>query len=388
LRASPKNNLTWVKAKTAPAIYLKTKAGGRPMRTKGVIQALVAYCMVGLSISGAFAAKCEKSFADVFEIVSPSVVMVTAISVDPYRLTNRVTPNLGTGFLIEPGDLIVTNSHVVYGASLLVVQSKDGEQISAKLAGADPILDLAILRVQMPSTGLRALRLGDSDALRVGDEVMAVGNSMGLGQTATSGVVSGLNRVLPLSTMSYLQPFIQTDAAINPGNSGGPLVTKCGEAVGINTMMLKDAQTTGFAVPANLLKRVIPELLQHGRVIRPWHGIYGRIVDPVLAVLLQLPIVGGFLIETVEPGSPAEKVGLKGGALPVQIGMQTFLLGGDIVSEVDGTKLTDMRSVVAVLNNFKVGQTVNLKYFRPGEGFRAAQATLIERPVLPGDLPH
>lgn len=358
------------------------------MRAKGVIQALAACCMVGSSISGALAAKCEKSFADVFEIVSPSVVMVTAISVDPYRLTNRVTPKLGTGFLIEPGDLIVTNSHVVYGASLLVVQSKDGEQISAKLAGADPILDLAILRVQTPSTGLRALRLGDSDALRVGDEVMAVGNSMGLGQTATSGVVSGLNRVLPLSTMSYLQPFIQTDAAINPGNSGGPLVTKCGEAVAINTMMLKDAQTTGFAVPANLLKRVIPELLQHGRVIRPWHGIYGRVVDPVLAALLQLPIVGGFLIETVEPGSPAEKVGLKGGTLPVQIGMQTFLLGGDIVSEVDGTKLTDMRSVLAVLNDFKVGQTVKLKYFRPGEGFQAAQATLIERPVLPGDLPH
>jgi S1-C subfamily serine protease len=188
--------------------------------------------------------------------------------------------------------------------------------------------------------------------------------------------------------MSYLQPFIQTDAAINPGNSGGPLVTKCGEAVAINTMMLKDAQTTGFAVPANLLKRVIPELLQHGRVIRPWHGIYGRVVDPVLAALLQLPIVGGFLIETVEPGSPAEKVGLKGGTLPVQIGMQTFLFGGDIVSEVDGTKLTDMRSVLAVLNDFKVGQTVKLKYFRPGEGFQAAQATLIERPVLPGDLPH
>lgn len=358
------------------------------MNAKSVLLTVATHCMVGLSVSSALAAKCEKTFADVFEIVSPSVVMVTAVTVDPYRLANRVTPGLGTGFLIEPGDVIVTNSHVVYGASMLVVQSKDGEQISAALAGADPILDIAVLRVQKPSTSLRPLRLGDSDALRVGDEVMAIGNSMGLGQTATGGLVSGLNRVLPLSTMSYLRPFIQTDAAINPGNSGGPLVNKCGEAVGINTMMLKEAQTTGFAVPANLLKQVIPELLQHSRIIRPWHGIYGRIVDPILAALLQLPIVGGFLIETVEPGSPAEQVGLKGGTLPVQIGMQTFLLGGDIVSEVDGTKLTDMRSVLAVLNSFKVGQTVNLKYFRPGQGFQTAQATLIERPVLPGDLPH
>lgn len=271
---------------------------------------------------------------------------------------------------------------------MLVVQSKDGKQLSAKLAGADPVLDLAVLRVQTPSAGLRPLRLGDSDALRVGDEVMAVGNSLGLGQTATVGVVSGLNRVLPLSTMSYLQPFIQTDAAINPGNSGGPLVTKCAEAIGINTMMLKEAQTTGFAVPANLLKQVIPELLHHGRVVRPWHGIYGRIVDPIVAALLQLPIVGGFLIETVEPGSPAEQVGLKGGTLPVQIGMQTFLLGGDVVTEVDNTKLTDMNAVLAVLNSFKVGQVVNLKYFRPGQGFQTAEATLIERPVLPGDLPR
>lgn len=357
------------------------------MKARGVsLVAFTVLCVVGLSVSSALAAKCEKTFADVFETVSPSVVMVTAITVDPYRLTNRVAPKLGSGFIIDPGDLIITNSHVVYGASVLVVQSKDGEQISAKLAGADPVLDLAVLRVQAHPASLHPLRLGDSDLLRVGDEVMAVGNSMGLGQTATGGVVSGLNRVLPLSTMSYLQPFIQTDAAINPGNSGGPLVTKCGEAVGINTMMLKEAQTTGFAVPTNILKQVIPELLEHGRVIRPWHGIYGRTVDPILAALLQLPINGGFLIETVEPGSPAEQVGLKGGTLPVQIGMQTFLLGGDVITEVDDTKLTDMKIVLAVLRTFKVGQVVNLKYLRPGQGFQTAKATLTERPALPGDF--
>lgn len=188
--------------------------------------------MLSLSVSTALAAKCDKTFADVFEVVSPSVIMITAITVDPFRLSNRVSPKLGSGFVVDPGNLIITNSHVVYGASAVAVQTKDGEQITAELVGADPVLDLAVLRVQTPSAGLHSLSLGDSDTLRVGDEVMAVGNSMGLGQTATGGMVSGLNRVLPLSTMSYLQPFIQTDAAINPGNSGGPLVTRCAEAVG------------------------------------------------------------------------------------------------------------------------------------------------------------
>lgn len=347
---------------------------------------LPAFCVAVMWVSSAIAATCKNSFADVFEAVSPSVVTVTAITVDPYRVVNRVTPKLGSGFVIDPGDLIITNSHIVYGASMLVVQSKDGEQIPAKLAGADPVLDIAVLRIQESPKRLPALRLGDSDALRVGDEVMAIGNPMGLGQTATSGMVSGLNRVLPLSTMSYLEPFIQTDAAINPGNSGGPLVTRCSEAIGINTMMLKEAQTTGFAVPANLLKHVVPELVKQGRIIRPWHGIYGRLMNPPLAALLHMPLVSGFLIETVEPGSPAEKAGLRGGTLPVQIGMQRFLLGGDILIEVDDRKLTDMKDVLAVVRGLRIGQVVNLKFFRPGRGLQTAKVTLTERPVLPGDI--
>ena len=165
------------------------------------------------------------------------------------------------------------------------------------------------------------------------------------------------------------------------------MVTKCGEAIGINTMTLREAQTTGFAIPANLLKQVIPELLEHGRIIRPWHGLYGRMMDPILAELLHVPVVGGYLIETVEPGSPAEKAGLRGGAVPVQMGMQTFLLGGDIIIEIDDRKPTDMKEVLAIAAGFKIGQIVNLKYFRPGLGFQTATVTLIERPVLPGDLP-
>jgi serine protease Do len=186
---------------------------------------------------------------------------------------------------------------------------------------------------------------------------MAIGNAMGLHEPATSGIVSGLNRVLPLSTMSYLEPFIQTDAAINPGNSGGPLVTKSGEVVGINTMMLRDAQTTGFAIPANLLKQVIPELVEHGKVMRPWHGLYGQMMDPILADLMKVPVAAGFLIEKVEPGCPVEKIGLRGGALPIQMGMQTLLLGVDVITEIDEKTPTDMREVLALVAGLKLDKS-------------------------------
>jgi S1-C subfamily serine protease len=350
-----------------------------------ILSALLALCVAVETPATAPARECDKPFADVFEAASPSVVMVTAVAVDPFRIRDRVQPRVGSGFVIEPGDLIVTNSHVVYGASTLIVQSSEGDEIPVHLAGADPVLDLAVLKVE-EGRHLRPLRLAGSDGLRVGDPVMAVGNSLGLGQTATVGVVSGLNRVLPFSTMSYLLPFIQTDAAINPGNSGGPLMNRCGEAVGVTTLMLRQARGAGFAVPARIVEQVVPELIEHGRIIRPWHGIYGRTIEPYLAMILRLPPIHGFLVETIEPGSPAEKIGLKGGVLPVNIAGETFLLGGDIITRVNGTALTDMATVLGVVNGFKVGQTVKIEFVRAGEGLMSAEVVLPERPVLPGDL--
>ncbi len=333
----------------------------------------------------AAARECEKPFSEVFEAASPSVVGVMAIAVDPFRVAGRVEPRLGSGFAWEAGDLVITNSHVVYGASVVVVQTKAGEQIPAKLAGADPILDVAVLKLQ-GEPSLKPLPLAAPDSARVGANVMAIGNALGLGQTATVGIVSGLDRVLPLSTMSYLLPFIQTDAAINPGNSGGPLLNACGEVIGITTGVLKMAQGMAFAVPVQLVKQIVPELLSQGRAIRPWHGIYGRIVDPMLAFMLHLPPVQGFLVETVEPGSPAEKIGLKGGDLPVTIGAETFLLGGDIITQVDGTPLTDMKTILSIVGAFKVGQTVRIEYLDPEKGTVTAETVLPERPVLPSDL--
>ncbi len=335
--------------------------------------------------AAADAAGCERPFADVFDAVSKSVVMVTAISVDPFKLHDRVQYRTGSGFVIEPGDLILTNSHVVYGASELHVRSIDGHSVPARLAGADPILDLAVLKMPRAFSALPPLALGDSDATRIGEEVMAVGNSFGLGQTVTTGVVSGANRVLPITPMSYLLPFIQTDAAINPGSSGGPLVNRCGQAIGVNSAMLRIAENIGFAVPANVARRVIPELVEKGRVVRPWHGIYGRMVDLGLLMFFNVPLVQGFLVETVEPGSPAEKIGLRGGTVPVVIGAETFILGGDIITRVNGTAITDMRTVIELAGKLKVGDTLKIQYVRDGETY-SVEAVLPERPILPGDL--
>ncbi len=358
------------------------------MKTKVSIlwTALFALVLAALP-SLANARDCERPFSDVYAATSASVVMVTAVAVDPFRILDRVQPHVGSGFVIEPGDLIVTNSHVVYGASVLIVRTQDETQLPAKLVGADPILDIAVLKIEKaPTNSPTPLRLGDSDLLRVGDQVMAVGNSLGLGQTATVGVVSGLNRVLPLTTLSYLRPLIQTDAAVNPGNSGGPLMNACGEVVGVTTLMLKEAQAAGFAVPARIVKEIVPQLVENGRVIRPWHGIYGRMIDPFLGMMLHLPPVQGFLVETVEPGSPAEKIGLKGGDVPIKIAAETFLLGGDIITKVDGTPLTSMKQVRAIVEGFKVGQSVTIDYIDPEKGITSATVVLPERPILPGDL--
>ena len=331
-------------------------------------------------------AACEKPFTEIFREVSPAVVSVTAISVDPFRLRDRVIPNLGSGLIIDQTGLILTNAHVVYGSNAVAVTMSDQRTMPAEVLGFDLILDVAAVKIALPVQGLPAMKLGDSDALQIGDDVMAVGYPFGLGQTVTRGVVSGLKRVLPRSPMSWLAPFIQTDAAINPGNSGGPLVNRCGEAVGINTAAVRGAENVGFAVPINIAKEVTPQLVQHGRVIRAWHGINGKLVDVRLRTLLRIPLVDGFLVETIEPGSPAEKAGLRAGTFPLRIGPEEFLLGGDIITKVNDQALTSMNVVLQVVNSLKVGDKLSLEYFREGGTF-SIEVTLPERPVLPRDLP-
>jgi S1-C subfamily serine protease len=180
-----------------------------------------------------------------------------------------------------------------------------------------------------------------------------------------------------------MTPFIQTDAAISPGNSGGPLVNRCSEIIGVNTLRSEAGQNINFATPIDLVRELVPQMIEKGRVIRPWHGINGQMTPRELALILGL--APGFLVETIEPGSPAEKINLRGGTFRIVIGLQEYLLGGDVITKVNGERLTDMETVARIARSLRVGDNVKLEYWRSGE-LHTAEVVLPERPVLPGDL--
>jgi len=313
--------------------------------------------------------------------------MITGQSINPYRLQGRVTRVLGSGFIIDSNGLVLTNAHVVYGLQSLTVTMDDGSIVAAKLVGADPIFDLAVIQIPKPRTGtLPTIKLGDSDRLRPGEEVIAIGNPLGLDQTVTRGIISGINRILPETPLSLTEPLIQTDTAINPGNSGGPLLNRCGEVIGINTAVVPEAQSIGFSVPINVAKTVLPALLKDGRVIRPWIGFHGQLIGPEVRKLLQLPLVDGLLVEVVEPGSPADKAGIRGGVMELSIGGSSFLLGGDIVVSLNGAPMNEPEKLTGIMRGLKVGSRLKLKVFRDGK-YLELEYSLPERPLLPGDIP-
>jgi len=345
--------------------------------------------MTALSLAPAAMAadgECDKSAAAIYQTASPAVIFISATSINPYRVADRVEHIVGSGFIIDEEGLALTNSHVVFGRQSLTVRLSDGTTLPARLLGADPIFDIAVLQIPMPEDGkLSTLTLGDSNRVRVGEDVLALGNPLGLEQSLTRGIVSAVNRILPPTFFSLQEPFIQVDTPINHGNSGGPLLNRCGEVIGITTAIISDAQNIGLVIPINLAKEALPALLKDGHLSRPWLGFHGQFIDNNLKRLLRMPLTTGFLVEAIEPGSPAEQAKIQGGDLELTIAGTDFLLGGDIITRMNGKRLDSPESVISSLQELKVGSELSLSVFREGKT-QEVKYKLSERPLLPGDI--
>jgi serine protease Do len=354
--------------------------------------ALGVAALLGLAAGGAFAqtpppSRCTESAASIYERASVAVVFIEGSSINPYRSTDRVEHIVGSGFIFDIGGIVLTNSHVALGRQALSVTLDDGTTVPAQLVAADPIFDIALLQIPKPSAGtLPSLTLGDSDTIRTGDDVLAIGNPLGLNQTLTHGIVSAVNRVLPVTFFSQTEPMIQVDTPINHGNSGGPLLNRCGEVIGMTTAVVTGAQGIGLAIPVNLIKQVLPALARDHRLIRPWIGFHGQFVDEDLKRLLNLPLTTGFMVEVVEPGSPADAASVNGGRLEITIGGHDFLIGGDIITSMNGRKLRTPDDMIGALAELKVGGDLSMTLFREGKSV-SVKYSLPERPLLPGDIP-
>ncbi len=259
------------------------------------------------------------------------------------------TRSLGSGFIIDPSGLVVTNNHVVEGADKITVKLFAGQEFQATIKGRDSKTDLALIQITNPPANLPFLKLGDSDAVRVGDWVMAVGNPFGLSHTVTQGIISAKSRVIGAGPYDN---FLQTDASINPGNSGGPLLNLQGEVVGINAAILASGQGIGFAIPSNMAAWVIPQLKAKGKVTRGMLGVEVQNVTPELAQSFGMAEAKGALVAEVNAGSPAEKAGIK---------------RGDIIVEFNGHPIAEMNDLPRLVADTPPGTKASVKVLRDGK---------------------
>src|SRR3984957_2374149 len=308
----------------------------------------------------------ENNNIEIYKMARPATVNITSIV---YRedFFFQVYPQEGTGsgFILKPDGLILTNNHVVSGsAQLTVTLAGDKKQYKARVLGTDPRNDLALVKIQAVQQ-LPFLKLGDSDNLLVGQKVLAIGNPFGLGGTLTTGIVSSLGRTLQPSEGRRLEGMIQTDAAINPGNSGGPLLDSHGAVIGINTAILGEGNIgIGFALPINRAKSMLDEFQAKGRVTRPFLGIQTIYIAGDVAVDLGLPAEGGLLIQAVEHNSPASQADLRGPTRVAIAGNYRIGIGGDLIVAVDGQLVESTDSLQRVLNRKRVGETMDLTIYR------------------------
>jgi len=336
----------------------------------------------GIEMSRPLVSRDEQINIKVFEKVHPSVVNIAATTLS-MNFWMDIIPRegQGSGFIIDKKGYILTNNHVVAKAQKITVTLADGRKLSASLVGRDPRSDLAIIRIPT-GVATEAASLGDSDQVRVGQNAIAIGNPFGLSHTLTTGIISALKREIKTHDGTHINDLIQTDAAINPGNSGGPLLNSNGEVIGINTAIFSLSggyQGIGFAIPINRAKEVAVQLITSGRVRRPWLGITGISVNENLSEDLGLGVERGVLIVEVVPDSPAHQSGLRGGHRKVIVGGMRLLLGGDILTAVNGHNISDMKELIRMLEKLKVGQSIHIEIYRNHNPMEL-QVLLAERP--------
>jgi S1-C subfamily serine protease len=289
----------------------------------------------------------------------------------------------GSGFVLDKSGHILTNAHVIEGASRVSVQFEDNKTVEAKVEGKDTSTDIALLKVDKKGLDLKPLELGNSKTVQVGDPTIAIGNPFGLDRTLTTGVVSALQRKISAPNGYSISNVIQTDAAINPGNSGGPLIDATGRVIGINSQIATGGSGggnvgIGFAVPVNTAKQIVPQLKDSGSVKRAYLGITGQTIDRSLD-RLNLSTTSGVLVQTVQSGSPAAKAGLRGGDASATLDGSELRLGGDVIKKIDGTNVRTMDQVVSTVGSKKPGETVTIEYLRGGKT-KTAQVKLAQRP--------
>jgi S1-C subfamily serine protease len=334
---------------------------------------------------------------DIYKRAAPGVVFIRADVVQqsqspfdfgfPQQQRGEAT---GSGFVIDRSGTVLTNAHVVSGATKVTVQFADKHVVEARILGRDESTDLAVLKVSGSPSELQPLTLGTSRGVQVGDPTIAIGNPFGLERTLTTGVVSATKRTIQAPDGLEIDGVIQTDAAINPGNSGGPLLDAAGRVIGINSQIATGGTGggnvgIGFAIPIDTAKRLVPELAKTGRVDRGFLGIEQPLTIDRSLSDLNLPVDRGVLVQTVTPGSPAERAGIEGGNIVAELNGDQIRLGGDIITAVDGKKLRTSDDLLNAIASRKQGDKLKIDLLHDGDK-RTVEVTLASRPTqTPGN---
>ncbi len=330
----------------------------------------------------------ESQIETVGRDAGPSVLNITSTIVSQ-NFFNQPVPQqaVGSGFIYDNQGHVVTNYHVIENAKTVVVSLRSGQSYNATVVGSDPSTDLAVLKIDAKNLPA-PLSLGDSNRVQVGQFVVALGNPFGLTHTLTFGVISAKGRIIKSPNGRFIGEALQTDTPINPGNSGGPLLTLGGEVVGVNSQIISPSGSSagiGFAIPSNLVKRIVPQLIASGHAQHPYLGIQAVDLTPPLEKILsqmgeRLPVQEGIMLATVDSGSPAGKAGLRGATRVAAIMGSEIPVGGDIIVAINGEKVTSLQDLSAYLESkATVGETVEVTAYRNGSR-RTFTVTLSSRP--------